>query len=295
MQPLIFAVTVGAALGGLFLLLTGIVGTTRPAAPASKLRRRVVRLWTGTGLSRAERRTRQLIIVAAVVATAGVWLITGIPVAGLIAGGAVIGVPWLFGAGRVEQRAIARLEALETWTRRLADLVRTGLGLNQAIIVSTRDAPAPLASDLRELETQLRAGVPILTALDRFAAALGDASSDEVIVALRLHATDRGQRLTDILDKLAENTAREVTVRREVWASRADPRLTTKFMTGLGLGVFILLFANPTYMRPYTSLGGQSVLVGCTLAFVALLAWIRKLSTARKAPRLLNANIEVHQ
>lgn len=287
-SPLIFALAVVAVLGGILLTVAGAMGTTRSTGPESKLRRRLVRLWTGEGLSRAERRSRQIIMLLAVAVTAAIWLITTLPVAGLIAGLAVIGVPWLFGAGRAEQRAITRLEALETWTRRLTDLVRTGLGLHQAIIVSTRDAPASLEVDLRELETQLRAGVPILTALDRFATALADETSDEVIVALRLHATDRGQRLTDILDKISANIAHEVTMRREVWASRADPRLTTKFMTGLGVAVFALLFFNPSYMRPYNTVVGQAVLIGCTAAFTALLVWIRKLSSPRKVPRLLS-------
>ena len=288
MQPLLIGLAVAAVLAGIIVIAVGLTGTTRPAAPTSKLRRRLNRVWAGEGLSAAQRRSRQIVALLAVVATAAVWLLTAIPMAGIIAGLAVIGVPWLFTAGRAEQRAIANLEALEVWTRRLTDLVRTGLGLNQAIIVSTRDAPAAIAGDLRELEAQLRAGVPILIALDRFATALGDATSDEVIVALRLHATDRGQRLADILDKISDNIGREVMMRREVWASRADPRLTTRFMTGLAVIVFVFLFANPVYMRPYGTVLGQLVLAACTLVFVALLVWIRRLSSPQRVPRLLD-------
>lgn len=288
MQPLLIGLAVAAVLAGGILTAVGITGTSRPAGPTSKLRRRLNRLWAGEGLSAAQRRARQIVALLGVAVTAAVWLLTAIPMAGIIAGLAVIGVPWLFTAGRAEQRAIANLEALEVWTRRLTDLVRTGLGLNQAIIVSTRDAPAAIAGDLRELEAQLRAGVPILIALDRFATALGDATSDEVIVALRLHATDRGQRLADILDKISDNIAREVTMRREVWASRADPRLTTRFMTGLAVIVFLFLFANPVYMRPYATVLGQLVLAGCTLVFTGLLIWIRRLSSPQRVPRLLD-------
>jgi Flp pilus assembly protein TadB len=288
MSPLLIGLAAAAILAGIMLTVVGIVGTARAATPTSKLRRRLNRLWAGEGLSVVQRRARQVIALTAVAATAVVWLLTAIPMGGIIAGLAVVGVPWLFTAGRAEQRAIANLEALEVWTRRLTDLVRTGLGLNQAIIVSTRDAPAAIAGDLRELEAQLRAGVPILIALDRFATALGDATTDEVIVALRLHATDRGQRLADILDKISDNIAREVTMRREVWASRADPRLTTRFMTGLAVIVFAFLFANPTYMRPYGTVLGQLVLAACTIVFAGLLVWIRRLSSPQRVPRLLD-------
>ena len=72
-----------------------------------------------------------------------VWLLTGWPVGGLIAGLAVLGVPWLLTVGAAERRMIARLEAVETWTRRLKDLVQTGHGLISGIVTSARTAPPP--------------------------------------------------------------------------------------------------------------------------------------------------------
>ncbi|GAA2910522.1 hypothetical protein Acy02nite_89520 [Actinoplanes cyaneus] len=283
MPPLMFALLTGAAAAGLVLVVAGIVGTRQ--ARSRPLRR--LRHFAGTGLSTRQRRIRRITLAAAALMVVVVWLVTSIPVAGLIAGLAVWALPWMFSAGAEEQHAIAYLEAVEIWTRRLSDLVRTGLGLSQAILVSTRDAPPILANDLRLLEANLRAGVPIGTALDRLADRLADPTSDEVIVALSLHAADRGQRLADILDKIVESVAREISVRREVWASRADPRLTTKIMTCLGIAAFTMLIINPPYARPYSSLIGQCVMAGCTAAFVALLVWIRKLSTTAKAPRLL--------
>ncbi|BCY10926.1 type II secretion system F family protein [Actinoplanes sp. L3-i22] len=288
MTPLMFALLVAAAVLGIILAITGAVGASPAVARPARWRQRLLRSWTGAGLSDRRRRTRQLSLAAAVAVTVAVWLITAIPVAGIIAGAAVVGVPWLFGAGAAEQRAIAQLEALETWTRQLTAVVRTGLGLNEAILVSTRDAPAAIGDDLRLLEAHLRGGVPIPTALDRLAGRLADATADEVIVALRLHATDRGQSLADILDMASANVADDITDRREVWANRADPRLTSKVMTGLGIAAFSLLVINPPYARPYSSLIGQTVMVGSTLAFLGLLLWVRKLSGSKKPPRILD-------
>ncbi|AEV86779.1 type II secretion system protein [Actinoplanes sp. SE50] len=288
MPPLMFALLAAAGVAGIMLIVAGAVGTRpAPARPDGRLQR-ARRYWRGANLSRRDRLTRQIILVAAAAITVLVWLLVKIPLLALLAGLIVLGVRWLFGAGAGEQRAIAQLEALESWTRRLSDVVRTGLGLGEAILVSTRDAPQALAEDLQLLAAHLRGGVTIVTALDRLADRLSDATSDEVIVALRLHATDRGQRLSDILDELTASVAREITVRREVWASRADPRLTTKIMTCLGIGTYVLLVTNPTYIRPYATLMGQAVIAVCTGVFLALLIWIRKLSTTRKAPRLLS-------
>jgi tight adherence protein B len=287
MLQLLAAIAAAALISGLLLAGTGIVGTRRPARPPSRLVRAVRRAWAGEGLSAIRRRQRHVMQLAAAAAVVAVWLYTGIPVAALIAGMAVIGVPWLFTAGREEQRAIDRLVAVEVWTRRLHDLVGTGVGLNQAIIRSTRDAPLALVDELSDLAAHLRAGVPTTDALDRLGDQLADASADEVLVRLKLHSTDRGQRLVDVLERISAGIAQEVEMRREIWADRADPRLTTKFMTILSVVVLVLLFANNTYMAPFVTILGQVVLTLCISVFVGLLVWIRRLSQPTRVPRLL--------
>ncbi|MEU1812973.1 type II secretion system F family protein [Micromonospora aurantiaca (nom. illeg.)] len=287
MLQLLAAAAAAGLVGGLLLLATGVVGTRRPPRPPSRFARTLRRAWAGEGLSTGQRRQRHLVQVLALATVVGVWLYTGIPAAALIAGVAVIGVPWLFTAGREEQRAIDRLVAIEVWTRRLHDLVNTGIGLNQAIIRSTRDAPPALVDELSDLASHLRAGVPTTEALDRLGARLADASADEVIVRLKLHSTDRGQRLVDVLERISEGIAEEVEMRREIWADRADPRLTTKFMTVLSVVVLALVFANNTYAAPFAKPLGQLVLLLCITVFVGLLVWIRRLSQPTRVPRLL--------
>lgn len=287
MLQLMAALTAAALISGLLLLVTGVVGTRRPARPPSRLARTLRRAWTGEGLSARQRRRRHVMQLAAAAAVVAVWFYTGIPIAAAIAGLATLGVPWLFTAGREEQRAIDRLVAVEVWTRRLHDLVATGVGLNQAIIRSTRDAPPALADELSDLAANLRAGVPTTDALDRLGAQLADASADEVLVRLKLHSTDRGQRLVDVLERISAGIAQEVEMRREIWADRADPRLTTKFMTILSVVTLALLFSNSNYVAPFATILGQIVLALCITVFVGLLVWIRRLSQPTRVPRLL--------
>ncbi|NIL64788.1 hypothetical protein HCB39_26970 [Salinispora arenicola] len=61
---------------------------------------------------------------------------------------AVPGVPWLLSAGREEQRTIARVEAVEAWTRRLRDVEDSGVGLQEAIVDTAQTAPAAIAADV---------------------------------------------------------------------------------------------------------------------------------------------------
>jgi Flp pilus assembly protein TadB len=167
MSPAAIAAIAAAALAaGALLIVTGLVGTRRPAAPPTATASRLAAT-VGIGLSTRQRRTRQALIALAMAATAGSWLLTGWPVGGLIAGLAVLGMPWLFTVGSAERQMVNRLEAVETWTRRLKDLVRTGHGLISAIVTSARTAPAAIAEEVAELAAELLTGADPQGALDR--------------------------------------------------------------------------------------------------------------------------------
>ncbi|MBN1171061.1 MAG: type II secretion system F family protein [Micromonosporaceae bacterium] len=287
MSPAALASLAAAALAaGMTLAIAGLVGTRRPAGPPAPSTARLAVL-AGVGLPVRARRARQGLLAVAVAATAAVWLLTGWPVGGLIAGLAVLGGPWLLTVGAAERRMIARLEAVEAWTRRLKDLVRTGHGLISGIVTSARTAPAPIACEVSELAAALQAGTDPQVALDRFADSLADFEADEVIAALKLHASDRGQRLSDVLTSVARSAASEVVMRRGVAAKRAEPRFVTRFMTVLIAVVLVVVFANSAYATPYGDAVGQLVLFAATLLLVGLLAWIRHLTQPPQRRRFL--------
>lgn len=287
MSPATLAALAAATLAaGLPLVIVGAVGTRGPAAPPTATGSRIAAMF-GVGLPPRRRQARQALLGLTLTAIAGVWLLTGWPVGGLIAGLAVLGAPWLLTVGASERRMIARLEAVETWTRRLKDLVRTGHGLVSAIVTSARTAPAAITAEVGVLAAELQAGSDPRQALGRFADALGDFKSDEVVAVLQLHAGDRGQRLSDVLTSVATSAAHEVTMRRGVAAKRAEPRFVTRFMTGLIAIVLIVVFANSTYARPYGNLLGQLVLLAATVLLVGLLVWIRHLTQPTRRRRFL--------
>ena len=290
MTPATLAAVAAAALSsGILLIVAGLVGTRRPAAPPPPATAWAATL-LGAGLSTRQRRTRQGLLILAAAAAAGTWLLTGWPVGGLITGLAVLGVPWLANVGTAERHMINRLEAVETWTRRLNDLVRTGHGLLSGIVTSARTAPAPIAAEVGDLAADLQAGADPHQALGRFADRLADFKADEVIAALQLHVGDRGQRLSDVLTSVATSAANEVVMRRGIAAKRAEPRFVTRFMTALIAAVLIMVFVNGTYAKPYGDLPGQLVLLAATLLLVSLLAWIRQLTQPPRQRRFLAAD-----
>jgi hypothetical protein len=108
------------------------------------------------------------------------------------------------------------------------------------------------------------------------------------VAALILHLTDRGERLGDVLGSIASAAAAEVATRREVEAKRTQPRFAVRFLTGMTLLTLGYGLVNPDYMRPYSTPGGQFVMVILGGGFVALLAWVRSMSLPPRPVRFLS-------
>jgi Flp pilus assembly protein TadB len=275
-------VTAGVALG-----VFALIGTTKPAGPPSGMALAVRRIWLGEGLSVVDRRFRQLLLGAAVLVGALAWLITGMPVMGLLAAAAVPGVPWLFTVGAAERRTIERIEAVGEWARRLKDISSTGVGLQQAIVASTATAPTEIGDEVANLAARLQAGWNARIALLMFADDIADPVCDQVVAALMLHLTDRGESLGDVLGSIANAAAAEVATRREVEAKRTQPRFAVKFLTGMTLAVLAYGLTNRGYMAPYRTTMGQIVMAGLGSIFIALLLWVRSMSRPPRTPRTL--------
>ena len=286
---LIAVVSGAACVAGLVLLVAALVGTRRPAGPPGGLDERVRRLWLGSGASRREQRRHQVLLVVAVLAGALAFLLTGLPLVGLLVAVAVPGAPWLLTVGRAEQRAIARIEAVGEWTRRLKDVSSIGQGLQQAIIGTVATAPAEIDEEVRLLAERLRAGWLARAALLAFADDIGDPVCDQVVAALILHLSDRGERLGDVLGSIATAAAAEVATRREIEAKRTQPRFAVRFLTGMTLLTLGYGLLNPSYMRPYGTPSGQLVMALLGGCFIALLAWVRAMSLPPRPPRFLTA------
>jgi Flp pilus assembly protein TadB len=274
-------------IGGMTLAVIAVIGTTKPPRPPSRTVLRLRRWWTGPSRGRAEQHTRQTLIVSSAGVGALVWLITGWPAAGLIVGIAIPGVPWLFATGRAEKRALARLEAVEAWTRRLSDIVARGIGLHQAIVATNASPPQLIAQEVGDLAARMQAGGDPVTALRQFADDLDDYTADQVIAPLMLHVSDRGEGLSDVLADISRSIAAEVEMRSTVDAKRAGPRFAVRFLTFMTIGLLVFGLINPNYLRPYGTLLGQVLLLALALFYVLLMNMVRKLSLPAARPRLL--------
>jgi Flp pilus assembly protein TadB len=275
------------SLTGVVVGLVGVIGTTRPPRPPSALRRRVAAWWTGSGRTPMQRRGRQALLLVALGTAVATWLLTGWPVGGLLAGLAVPGIPWLFLSGVAERRAIDRLAAVESWTRRVADIVVNGLGLQAAIVATASTAPAVIEDQVRGLAAGLQAGQPAEDALRRFADEINDYACDQVVAPLILHVNDRGEGLATVLSDISRSLAAEIEMRRTINAKRAGPRFAVRFMTGMTVAVILVGVLNPQYLVPYQTVLGQIILAVLSAIYIALMVWVRQLSLPVPRARLL--------
>ncbi|MCU1493404.1 MAG: Type secretion system domain protein [Acidimicrobiaceae bacterium] len=215
------------------------------------------------------------------------WLVIGWPVVGLIVGAAVVGLPVLLGTAGSAARDIARVEAIEEWTRRLADILVVGVGLEQAVATSVRSTPEAIRVEVEALAARLSARWPTEAALRDFANDLADPAADLVVASLILGHRRRGPGLTRALSSVADSVGEEVAMRRRVEADRAKPRTTARAVTLITLGVAGLGALNPTYLRPYGTALGQLVLLAVATLFVGALTWMRSLTLSQPQARLL--------
>ncbi len=206
--------------------------------------------------------TRQTRIRSGVTATAAgllAFILTGWPMSIPIGALAVLGLPGL--AGRRAADVIERLEAIGSWTEMLRDTLAGASGLTQALAATAAIAPRPIRDEVGALGTRLAHGVALEVALRTFAEELADPAGDVVVATLLMAATERAQRLGDLLGALAESTREEVAMRQGVEASRSSARSAVRTVTGFSFGflAFMAVFARP-YLAPYRSAGGQLVL-----------------------------------
>jgi Flp pilus assembly protein TadB len=275
------------AAAGAVWLWYGFTSPASPAQPAGWAGRLAARVWSGGKLSRAEQRRYRLLAASTIAAGVVVWLVSGLPVLGLVAAGAVPGVPWLLAAGSAERRQVARLEAVAEWTRRLRDVAGVGTGLQSAIVSAAGTAPAPIAAPVGLLAARLQAGMHGPTALRRFAEHIADPTCDQVVAALLLHLADRGDRLGTVLSAIAHATAKEVGMRKEADAERASARFSIRFMAAFAVAAVTAATLAGDYMAPYATGLGQVVMAVLASAFIATLYWVRALTRPAVGARLL--------
>ncbi|MHB1010599.1 MAG: type II secretion system F family protein [Propionibacteriaceae bacterium] len=278
-----------ALLAGLLgaMVVAGAVGMVVALRP-QPLRETPVRRGPG-GLrlrwSRLSPRTRLVVGISVGVGVV-LALVTGWVAALVLVPAAAIGVPYLMSAPPTG-RTIRRLEAMEEWTRSLAGVLTSGVGLEQAITATLRSTPEAIKPEVATLVARLRARWDTEDALRAFADDLDDVTADLIVANLLLAARRRNRSLAGALQGVAESVTEDVTSRRKVEAGRAKPRGSARLVTVFSAGVLVYLALTGDYVAPYRTPLGQIILVVLLGAFAGALLWMRKMTEGKPLPRFL--------
>jgi Flp pilus assembly protein TadB len=209
------------------------------------------------------------------------------PVAAIASAAAVMLVPHVTGAG-ASRRQVAKLEGLEQWTRRLADMLSASRGLQDALDASARNAPAAIAAPVSGLARRLSARVGTEEALRAFATEIDDPSGDRIAAALIIATGQRGGGIRGVLSALADILARDIAARRVIEAERAQHRTTIRWIMAFVGAFTIFAMVNRSYSAPYGTLAGQGVLGLVCLLYAVGLAWLHRLGAIPAAGRFLD-------
>ncbi|MFL6114617.1 MAG: type II secretion system F family protein [Catenulispora sp.] len=272
------ALGVGAAIGGGTALLIAAIRGLPPKDGADAAKRDA-----GDIIRFLSTRAAVATVVGALVLAATRW-----PTAAIASGVLVFFWNQLFGGLAAERAALARVEALASWTESLRDTIAGAVGLEQAIPATARAASPAIREHLHTLVDRLRARMPMPQALEYFADDMDDASADLVIAALILNARLRGPGLREVLGALAQSSREEVDMRQRVMAQRSSTRRSVQIVVAVSVAVVLgLAIFNKSFVEPYGTVTGQMVLLLVIALFAAGFFWLRKLSAIETPARFL--------
>jgi Flp pilus assembly protein TadB len=257
-----------------------------PVKPASRMADRIQRARSDLP-EKWQNRWRHLVNTAAV-ATLVVWAWTGWPVHGLLAGAAVLGLPFILNPGTAAVHRIERLEALGQWLNHLAGVHTAGISLPQTIRASAKNAPGPIAANVRALSERLRSGMESHDAFALFADELADGVSDHVVLLFQSHAVYKGPGLSDALEALAVTIHQQAADARDIEADRAKVRKSSRMVSVVISIVVVGCMLNEGWSGWYQSPAGQIVLAVLGIMFAWTLSWLRRIARTKPDPRLLD-------
>ncbi|UGQ13587.1 type II secretion system F family protein [Yinghuangia sp. ASG 101] len=229
---------------------------------------------------------RRLIGVGVCAVVVGV--LTGWPVAAVLAGAAAWALPVLVRPDRAARARTERIEAVAVWAEMLRDTLAAAAGLQQAIRATADVAPPALEAEIRALAARVERGDRLPDALRAFADDVDDPIADLVVAALLLAAERQAGQLAGLLGSLATATRDQVTVRLKADADRAGTRTSVRVVVVVTLAMaFGLLLFDRDYLTPYGTAEGQLVLAVVGALFALAFWWMARLADDKPPVRIL--------
>ncbi|MBM3269636.1 MAG: type II secretion system F family protein [Candidatus Sericytochromatia bacterium] len=194
------------------------------------------------------------------------FLLVGHPLAGLGVAAATSLVPGLL-LGRAARRRIQAVkDQLPDAILLLANALRAGNSFLQALQILARQAPDPLAAEIKLTLQEINWGIPFETALVNFKNRI-ETTETEMVVVASLVQRQTGGNLSEILMNVHDAIRDRIRVEGELRAITAQGRYSGGLLVALPFALGAILFAlNPGYIGLlFSDPRGQSLLAGAVL------------------------------
>lgn len=134
----------------------------------------------------------------------------------------------------------------------------------------------PVLVELRQVTRALEMGIPLDEALEHFRDRVGTEDADD-FVAAAVFTRAKGGNLAEVMTSLASVIRDRIAVRREVAALTAGKRAEARLLTGIPIGLaLLLLLASPSYMEPFWADAGGRLLMLLAAGMLAAAFWISR-------------------
>lgn len=274
-----FAALLGAGTGlGLVLIRSGLRPAQRSADPG-----RWPRLLTRACATVNRPRLAVTVLTAALVAALTRW-----PAGTALAGLAGWFLPAMLSPDHNHAKALARIEAIASWSESLRDTLAAAAGLEQAILATAPLTSGAIREHVTGLAARIRQGQPLPAALRAFADEAADPIADLIVAALLVAAEQQASDLGQLLGSLADSARQHAQMRMRIAASRARVRTASRIITAVTVLLTAgLLVWSRGFLSPYGTAAGQLVLAAVGGCFTVAFWWLARISRFGETPRIL--------
>jgi tight adherence protein B len=177
-------------------------------------------------------------------------------------------------------RSVINAQLTETLTT-LANSLKAGLNLPQALDAVARSGFHPLSDEFARVVREMSMGATIEQALTNLIRRTQNEDLELAVTAILIHNTIGGN-LASVLDSIEKTIRTRVAIASELTTLTAQTRASAWVITLLPIGVAtLLLFLAPSYFTPMvTSTFGRILLLACGLSILVGNLLIRRLTRA---------------
>ncbi len=206
------------------------------------------------------------------------WLIFRVLLLAILAGVVGLLIPRFYLRWRQQRRIDAFNRNLASAIGQLANALRAGYSLLQAMDNLAREMPPPISTEFERVVREMSLGLSLEEALNNMLERVPSDDLDMMVTAINIQA-EVGGNLAEILDILAYTIRERVRIQGEIKVLTAQQMMAGYVLTALPIFLALVLFAmNREYMEVmYTTTCGWIMLSAAGFLIVSGFLAIRKI------------------